>query len=358
MNDTIRPSSDSFTGLIDDPRSDAEKRLDWLHEERTPQAAATDPFGNTKLTDTKFPVENQWQTSSCVPHGVGLALAIERKLDTNLYARLAQLFAYRLRSNYAQAGCWLQDIFAQYRTYGAPLFTTSPTRPGETEQEANALILTTKLYQEAEIYRGGAYFQLETPNDIDEVATIASRGHGVPILIYATYDEWSKEMPTLDIPNLAQQDPRAVVKHCVSVHPNSGFTEHGKRYVSIQDSAWFGGLHFRHLSEDFIAARVFGAGYWDTVQLLGSANYPKHRFTRVLTYGMNNSEVAWMQRLFIAEGFLPNDCATGYFGGMTLGALHAFQNKYADEILVPIGLDAPTDVFGSMSIAKANRLCV
>lgn len=346
------------TGLVNDPRSDAEKASDFAHEERlmSTTAVPADPFGNAKIVQSPFFLENQWYVGSCVPHGVGLALCIERNFDYGEYVRLAQLFPYRLRYNYPQAGCWMQDIYDVYKKNGAPLYATLPTKVGMTEADATALVITDNMRNEGLIYAGLEYWTLNTGfNDIVQLATIAKANHGVSIIFYATYDEWSKTYPTIDNPKL---DPNtAEVRHCVTVLPNSGFIENGVKYVAIQDSAWFAGLQLRYLSEAFIKARVYGAAYWDKVSQLGGGAYPKHTFTKSLSVGMSGPEVVALQLLLIAEHMLPSDCATGYFGGRTLAGLHAFQTKYAADILLPQGLSTPTDLFGPGSIKKANTLC-
>lgn len=344
-----------FTGVIEDPRIEAEKILDHKHEEFTGIANAVDPFGNKKITSIFYPDEDQQQVGSCVPHGTGKALAIERARDTTQgYQRLSWTFEYRLRPNLPQPGWWLQGAMESYRTIGAPLFTTLPDPA--TEDEANSAIITSQARTEAAIFKGQNYVQFAVPNNIDTIAGIASQGKGVAILFYSTYQEWASETPHIINPQLKQTDFSAQVRHCVCVLPNSGFMENGKKYVTVQDSAHFGGVTLRHVPEDFIAARVYDGGYWVSPAVLGAGPIPNHLFTKVLKVGMTSSEVIQLQKLLIAEGFLRSDCASGYFGGMTLAALHAWQNKYAKDILIPQGLDAPTDMFGSFSIAKANSL--
>ena len=348
----------TFTGVLDDPRSDEDKEQDYLHEERASAYAAPipDSFSNPKITESPYPIENQWRTSSCVPHGTTLALGIERKADGDeVYSRLSPLFTYRLRSNYGREGSSLPEMLSLGKKYGAPLFATLPTRTGMTEAQANALVLSGQAYTEAEIYRGLEYYSLEEPRDFEAIAAIAQQGHGVPILIYATYDEWAREYPVVLNPKL--NPLYAQVRHCVCVLPKSGFWENGTRYVVIQDSAHFGGKSLRYVSEAFIKARCYGAGYWDTVQFIGSGKRPRYTFTKPLRVGSSGPEVQVMQQLLIAEGVLPVDCATGYFGGRTLAGVRAFQNKYAADILLPLRLDEPTSTWGSACIAKANQLC-
>ena len=264
------------------------------------------------------------------------------------------MFPYRLRSNYPQEGSILQNIFEIYRKEGAPLFTTLPTPM--TEAQADAIQITSAQVNEAAIFKGFSYYTLtKNWNDIATLGGIAALGHGVPILIYANDDEWGLDFPVIKYPNLTAGI--AEIDHCVCILPNSGFTLNGKQYLTIQDSAWFGGKQLRHLDADFLKARCFAAGYWDKVITLGSGPHPKYQFTKDLHYGDTGADVKAMQQLFIAEGLLANNNATGAFYGLTLAALHAFQNKYASQILMPNNLDKPTDTFGPSSRNVANKLC-
>jgi hypothetical protein len=342
-----------FTGVLEDKRLSDEKKKDWLHEERT-LATVTDPFSYSKIIASPYFYENQRSTSSCVPHGVGLALAIERNADQGQYQRISQMFPYRLRSNYPSEGCYLQNIFDIYRSKGSPLFSTLPTP--EYEREANALTLSQQMYTEAEIFKGLSYFTVATSfNNIGTLASIASQGHAVSILFYSSYDEWSRQYPALLEAGAAKGTSEVV--HCVTVLPHSGFMENGTRYVAVQDSAWFGGWKLRYVSEDFIKSRVYAAAYWDTVSTLGIGPKPKFTFTVPLRFGDRGNEVVQMQNLLISEGLLPSDMNTGYFGGRTFAAVKAFQERYANDILVPNSLIVSSGYWGNYSIKKGNELC-
>lgn len=351
----LNENSEFYTGVNPDDRPQDEKDKDYLHEERLPVAAPVDPFGNTKIVDSPFPYENQQSESSCVPHGVGLALAIERFKDTGFYARLAWLFVYRLRSNFPGEGCVIPEVFNSYKKNGAPLFASLPDTA--TEAQANAVVITPQLRLEAEIFKGLEFFMVTDHNNIATLAGIAQQDHGVAISIFATYQEWAQQYPKILVPGLTVPDPRAEVNHEICILPKSGFTENGKRFVTIQDSAQFGGLKIRHLSEDFVKARVTTAGYWDKVNILATGQYPHHVFTKTLKVGDRGDDVVALQRMLIAEGLIPDDCATGLFAGRTLAGVRAFQVKYADKILTPIHLTEPTSTFGAQCIVWANKLC-
>lgn len=343
-------------GVLPDLRSDEEKQADYLHEERVGSAVPADPFGNAKITESPYPYENQQGSSSCVAHGVGLGLAIERAKALGTYIRLGWLFNYRLRSNFGSEGMVISESCKLYKGKGAPLYDTAPDLA--TEEQANAMAITDAMTNEAQIFDNAEYYKVASGiNDISVLGAIAQQGKAVPITIFATYSEWAKQYPTVDIPELNLSDPRTNVRHEVCILPYSGFTENGVRYLTVQDSAWFGGFKLRHLSEQFIEYRVTSAFYWDSVAMEATGIYPHYTFSKVLTVGTSSEEVRQLQLLLIGLGLLPADCATGYFGGRTLAGVRAFQETYASEILTPLGLAAPTRTWGSGCIKKANALC-
>lgn len=341
-----------YTGLNEDTRSTEEKKKDFLHEERVMASVSEDPFGNKRIDNSPCIEENQNGTLACVHHGIGGALEIERKNDTGVFAHIAKIFTYRLRSNYPEEGSSPIGGMELFRINGAPLYNTLQTP--KTEAEANRIVITDRMRNEAKIFAGKAYYTLQTPNDIEKIAEIAQKGHGVPICIFADRDEWAKKYVSLDNKKLKREN--AGVRHLVYVIPKSGFTENGKRWVSVQDSAHFGGLSMRHVPEEFISERTYFAGYWDTVMEYPGGPKPVFTFTKILKYGSIGNEVKMLQKLLISEKLLPIDCATGNFYGQTLAAVRAFQNKYADDILKPLKLDRPTDTWGSMCISKANSI--
>lgn len=350
------PRNIHYTGVNPDPRSNTEKNQDYLHSERDTAGTPVDPFSFPKLTDTPYFKENQYQTDSCIAHSTVLAAAIEIEAFKGIYNRLSPMFVYRQRSNYPDEGMWLQGALQFFIKTGSCLFSTLPTP--KTEAEGNRLTITRNMVDEANIYNGLGDYTFEyykpDPKNITELASIAAQGIPVPISIYATYFEWAREYPlVMEKVNFTT----APVRHCVTIVPNSGFTEAGKKYVVIQDSAPFGGFHIRYLSEDFIKARAYDAGYLLLVKLAANTTpKPIHTFVNNLSLGNKNDEVKCLQEVLVYEGLLPADCVTGLFAGRTLAAVKAFQNKYASDILIPSGLTQPTGYVGSATIKKLNEL--
>jgi len=79
-------------------------------------------------------------------------------------------------------------------------------------------------------------------------------------------------------------------------------------------------------------------------------------FQANLRYGDRGDEVKKLQEALIKEGVLAEGLNTGWFGPLTKAAVIKFQEKYADEILTPLGLTAGTGFVGEKTRAKLNAL--
>lgn len=335
------------TGVLPDTRSAYEKSKDYKHEER---AVAGSPLYGPKMLETPYPVENQHWTYSCVPHAVTLALGGEIALNGGQFTRLSKMMPYRLRSNFPNGGSHPPEIFKYLRNIGSCLYDTLPNK--ETEEEANKVMVTQEMFEEAKTYKGLEYYTFDDPTNFDEIVKVVSDGHFVPITFYSTYREWAQLYPdTLDNTSHAF----APVRHEVCILPKSAFIEDGKKYVVIQDSAWFGGFHLRYVSEDFIRARCYGAGYWLRVKV-GTSPKPQVSFSAPLIQGMRGNAVKDLQKVLNYEAMLPDDLITGYYGARTRAAVKAFQEKYRKEILDPLGLTEGTGQVYSATIRQLNKL--
>jgi hypothetical protein len=337
------------TGVIYDSRSIEEKEKDYLYSDTVSQSL---PFyGNRKIAINPYFREDQQQTSSCVAHGTTFSLQNAWKIINTEWTRLSKMFVYRQRSCYPSPGMWQQDAYDIERKLGSCLYNTLPTPSNEVS--ANAIQITQSQVDEAGKYKGLEYYRIDPANDIDAICAIAEQGYAVSIVFYSTYREWSREYPLLlDNPSYLT----APVRHDVCVLPNSGFMENGKKYLTIVDSSWFGGYNLRHLSEDFIAARVVDSMYWKTVVFKQSAtDKPQHTFRVPLSKGMESTDIMWLQKVLVYEGLLPVDCVIGIFGPRTFAAVKALQTKYSDQILKPVGLTIPTGYVGSSTLAWLNK---
>jgi len=83
------------------------------------------------------------------------------------------------------------------------------------------------------------------------------------------------------------------------------------------------------------------------------------KFENNLYYGLtNNSEVRCLQEFLKNQGaeIYPEGMVTGNFLSLTETAVIRFQEKYAAEILVPLGLDKGTGHVGPATRNKINQI--
>jgi len=83
-----------------------------------------------------------------------------------------------------------------------------------------------------------------------------------------------------------------------------------------------------------------------------------YKFQTTLKFGVRSDDVKYLQMFLKAQGtnIYPEGLVTGYYGSMTTAAVTRFQEKYADEILTPLGLNAGTGITGQNTLAKINTL--
>lgn len=97
--------------------------------------------------------------------------------------------------------------------------------------------------------------------------------------------------------------------------------------------------------------------------LAGGGVCPKYSFSRQLKLGSNGEDVRQLQKFLNCVGFKLGETGPGapgnetnVFAARTRSALNAFQEKYATEVLVPVGAAKGTGIFGEYSKKKAQSL--
>jgi ABC-type transport system substrate-binding protein len=85
-------------------------------------------------------------------------------------------------------------------------------------------------------------------------------------------------------------------------------------------------------------------------------------FTKTLTKGSSGNEVTKLQEClananWVGEDVYPNGKITGYYGNDSVAAVNRFQEKYAEDILIPSGLTEGTGSVKAGTREKLNELC-
>lgn len=82
-------------------------------------------------------------------------------------------------------------------------------------------------------------------------------------------------------------------------------------------------------------------------------------FTRNLATGMSGDDVKELQIILASDPVIyPEGLVSGYFGPLTQKAVIRFQEKYAADILLPIGIVKGTGLVGPMTVKKINAIRV
>jgi len=81
------------------------------------------------------------------------------------------------------------------------------------------------------------------------------------------------------------------------------------------------------------------------------------KFTKSLQKGIKDEDVERLQE-FLAQypDIYPEGLITGYFGPLTEKAVTKFQEKHAEDVLKPYGLNKGTGFVGEKTMAKINKL--
>ncbi|MEK7480618.1 MAG: carboxypeptidase regulatory-like domain-containing protein [Patescibacteria group bacterium] len=82
----------------------------------------------------------------------------------------------------------------------------------------------------------------------------------------------------------------------------------------------------------------------------------KTKIVRNLFVGSKGDDVSSLQELLRQDGVYPEGLVTGFFGNFTKAAVIRFQEKYAKEILAPVGLSKGTGLVGSSTRKKIDQM--
>lgn len=337
-------------GAILDNRPLEERLKDFSRDEILLPGAGV-PYTNERPLRLKATVYNQRATDSCVAH----ALLTQLEYEGLLKESASQLQLYRKRANYAGSGANGVDLYGKVKQ-GLTRYSDSPTPTTATEAYANALRLLVgsdlthpfKYFSYSDAYSPNKALYEYIPQDVHS-------GKAVVVFIHATNAEWRKEWvePT-DRVDLWT----APVRHAVVLVPKGDFTDsRGKRWLTVHDSAHFGGYSKRFISEEFLEKRA----YWGAIVVAEGKTEPVETKpvlpTTPVSLGQRSVAVSNLQSFLISKGFLEPQYQTGYYGALTARAVLWYQlyhhKKFTDTI--PELLSLKGHWWGAQSINSLKK---
>lgn len=301
-------------GALPDTRPASSREKDYDAKE-VAGVHHTTPFRHKKITKLTATVYSQEFTSSCVPHAFYTQLEYE-KLVKPAPKGMSQLLTYRKRANFPNPGTAAVDAYERIRE-GQSIHSAAPVKKSHRESEANLL-----PYLKGDLLISD--FEYFTINNYTTVPGEVSEGKAVTIFIYATEAEWSQEYVKIKTPNLSINN--AYVRHAVCLVPQGDFKEGITEWLTVHDSAHFGGRHLRYVDMDFFLKRCYFAA-----KVYGKNNKPTpeppvtHLPTEPCEFKDEGRNVLNLQGYLIHKGLLESQYQTGYYGNLTAKALLEWQ---------------------------------
>lgn len=332
---TILPKNELFTGVVDDPRKDPRVQNGFNINE---VLAASAPFTWKQKTISEvvqYPVWNQHQTSACVAFSKAKQISIMIFSLTGVWIDFSPASIYQLRSNKPARGMMIPDANNIVNKTGVTLEALMKSQ-GLTEEEINTVKRSKVASLFATAIAEAVVRYLYVPIDIDRIAQTIEAKKGVSLLIFATYDEYFRMVPIISNPNLTYEE--APVRHEV-VGVDYFLDQNGIKRIYVNDSAHFGGLAVRELTEDFLLKRCIMADALDVFTFdPESEEKPSY-----------DESIISLQKCLRYEGFFP--VGIDYiesFGPVTRSGVIKFQIKY--------GLNPPLGNVGPLTKAKLHLL--
>lgn len=303
-----------FTGALKDDRSMDIQNQDIHFSEIVGTANVvnwTDKYPNTIR---KFPDVNQGQTGMCGAFSLSKSLGIMFQQKYGTFIEFFQPDIYQRRANRPTQGMAMYDMM-NIAGQGVTLkqfFNASY----KNDDEADAIQIEQWQRDVGRVF--SVVGSVRLPNDIEMIASVIQTTGKAPIeLSFFNSSEWSREIPQI-IDQTLTVDSFKAIRH-FTVY--SDFTLYqGKKYIVVEDSAWFGGINRRLISEEWINRRVTEVRYPMNFKFqVGAGNKPTYDGLTIMS----------AQQCLRYEGFFPTNIAfVENVGSFTRKALQFFQEKY------------------------------
>lgn len=345
------PEQYNNQGALIDTRPEEKKLRDYTIKEAVASVAVVNWQEKPESSWRKFPDQNQDGSGSCVAQTTRKLAGILLWLKDGIFLALSATSIYQPRSTKPSSGMIGVEAFDIWKNQGISLEALIPSQ-NMNDAQMDAVKVPDYAKKVGEVFKIGGHLGIDN-GDFETVASVIQQtGKGIMSWFYFTPEEWSRQIPVIIDKNLDCYAP-STARHSVA---DVEFTlVNGKKYIIIEDSAHFGGLTRRLISEEFFKARNFFNRYpmnfaFDdktapVVPEVIPAPKPLHTFVFPLEFIPNDPitgkvvdplkdsrqkvDVVALQEILKYEGLFPTNVAsTGYYGSMTAKAVLAFQRKY------------------------------
>ena len=309
-------------GALIDTRTEEQKQKDYNIKEFVASVAVVDWKEKPESEWRKFPDQNQGPSGSCVMQTIRKLAGVLLWLKEKVYVTFSGAY-YQLRSNKPAGGMIGVEAFEIWRKNGLPLEQLVPSE-NMTDAEMDAIEVEQYEKDIAEVFKISNHIGIDN-GDFETVASVIQQtGKAIMCWFYFTSEEWSKLIPTVD----GNISLGTSLRHSVAVVDY--FLYNGIKYLLIEDSAHFGGLTRRLISEDFFRSRNFFIRYPMTFQFQEEVEEENVEvdinFKKDLEFGMKDQDVVTLQNLLKELGyFATNIDSTGFYGAITVKAVKDFQ---------------------------------
>lgn len=325
----------TFLGVREDDRPQEVKDKDPHFFEMVAKAAPVNWVEKNDAQIRKFTDRDQDGSYSCVAQTTAKLAEVLYYLKSGEKVVFSATPIYANRSNKPQEGMIPADALNIWKNTGITLEQILPSQ-NINEVQINNMPISNLAKDTAKMFCIDDFAQL--PVDIDTIAgTIQETGKAVAILTRFTAQEWASAYPVI----LGSATP---LGHEIAAVDFTLYN--GKKCLVIEDSAHFGGLTRRYISEDWMS-RIYSAYYpiaFKNIEQDRPANKPQYTFTKQLHFigldmfgnisdtlanALQKDDVIALQNILKYEGFFPTNIqSTGYYGAISCRAVLAWQIKH------------------------------
>lgn len=337
----------TFSGVLEDTRSEEEKQKDFRAEELV---ASTPVKWEEKKELKKYPIWSQGRTGSCVAFSRAKQVSIEVYNKTGVWLDYSPAFIYQ-RRGYERGGMSIPKSLDIVKKEGTTLEAFMPSQCHGSDAEIDAVPEIAIATAKAQAIEPAVNAYVYINNDIDSIARVLDK-HPVGLTIYASTREYTDTPRALDEITYQTADIRhEVVAVDYFLDPELG------KCLWIEDSWGVGtGQGGRRIfTEGFLHERLVLACYFEHFDF-DYGQTDSVSFSKSVQYGQTDSEVFQVQNFLRSKGHFPNINATGYYGEITRRAVLAWQLETLTDISETQLREWSGRYWGPASIKKANEI--